>query len=362
LTLNSGTTFTFGGNMSAFSGTIKVGTIANPRFHGSTGSANAIFDLGNTSAYLNTRNGVTAYIGALIGGSSTILRGAESADASSTYYIGGKHLDTTFAGRIQEKALTRVVNIVKVGTGTWTLTGASTYTGTTTVNGGTLLVNNTTGTGTGTNSVTVNNSGRLGGTGFIHGPVVVSSGGTIAPGSGGVGTLTLRSNLTLAADSLLCFDLGPVAASDRLVISNALALNGTLYVTNVAGFGAGTYTLIYYGGALSGKVPTIGSMPPGFAGTINTNTSGQVKLIVQLVPSTPPTIGSITVSGDSVLISGTGGPPNGIYYVVAATNVGLTMGNWTRISTNQFDAGGGFLFTNALDQSTPQRFFRLSLP
>jgi hypothetical protein len=38
------------------------------------------------------------------------------------------------------------------------------------------------------------------------------------------------------------------------------------------------------------------------------------------------------------------------------------MGNWTRISTNQFDAGGGFLFTNALDQSTPQRFFRLSLP
>lgn len=362
LTLNSGTTFTFGGNMSAFSGTIKVGTIANPRFHGSTGSANAIFDLGNTSAYLNTRNGVTAYIGALIGGSSTILRGAESADASSTYYIGGKNLDTTFAGRIQEKALTRVVNIVKVGTGTWTLTGASTYTGTTTVTSGTLLVNNTTGTGTGTNSVTVNNGGRLGGTGFIHGPVVVNSGGALVPGGNGVGTLTLRSNLTLNAGVVLSFELGATNASDKVVVGANLVLGGTLNVTNLAGFGAGSYTLISYGGALTGTVPTIGSMPAGYAGSISTNTTGQVRLIVQLVPSTLPTIGSISVSGDNVLVSGTGGPSSGLYYVLTATNIGLPMGNWTRLSTNPFDADGSFTFTNALNRNTPQRFFRVNLP
>jgi hypothetical protein len=177
-----------------------------------------------------------------------------------------------------------------------------------------------------------------------------------------VGTLTLRSNLTLAASARLRFELGAVAASDKLVVSNALALNGTLYVTNVAGFGAGTYTLLSYGGALSGKLPTVGSIPPGYTGSVNTNTAGQVRLIVQPVPSTSPTIGRITVSGDSLLISGTGGPPNGIYYVVTCTDIGLIMGNWTRISTNQFDAGGGFVFTNALDRSTPQRFFRLSLP
>jgi len=63
-----------------------------------------------------------------------------------------------------------------------------------------------------------------------------------------------------------------------------------------------------------------------------------------------------------VLISGTGGPPSGMYYVVTTTNVGLTMGNWTRLSTNQFDTAGGFTFTNALDRNLPQRFFRLSLP
>jgi len=38
------------------------------------------------------------------------------------------------------------------------------------------------------------------------------------------------------------------------------------------------------------------------------------------------------------------------------------MSSWTRVATNQFDSAGGFIFANALDRNTPQRFFRLSLP
>ena len=60
LTLNGGAfTFSFTGDMTAFSGIIRVGTITNPRFFPSlgnpnpnfgTGSSNALFDLGNTTA------------------------------------------------------------------------------------------------------------------------------------------------------------------------------------------------------------------------------------------------------------------------------------------------------------------------
>jgi autotransporter-associated beta strand protein len=366
LTLNGGATFSFTGDMTAFSGTIRVGTATNPRFYPSlgnpnpnigTGSSNAVFDLGNTSATLNNRNGgITVYLGALIGGASTSLEGSTS--ANNTYVIGGKNLDTTFAGKIYEYVPFRSNNIVKVGTGTFTLTGANTYTAGTIVNGGTLLVNNTTGSGTGTNYVAVNSGGTLGGTGFIYGAVTNYAGGTIWPGSNGVGQLTLKSNLFLSAGSFLNFQLG--ASSDKLVVSNALVLNGTINVANAAGFGPGTYTNIIYGGALSGVLPAVGSKPAGFSVTIKTNTPGQIRLVVQT--ETPPLIGSVKQAGTNVWFSGSGGPTNVPYYVLMTTNLGLPANAWTCIATNQFDATGNFIFTNAVNPDAPQTFYLLQLP
>src|SRR5262249_19324182 len=53
-----------------------------------------------------------------------------------------------------------------------------------------------------------------------------------------------------------------------------------------------------------------------------------------VVPPTPPTIGSISLSGGSnLIISGSGGPTNGSYYVLTSTNVALPASNWTRIGT-----------------------------
>jgi autotransporter-associated beta strand protein len=96
----------------------------------------------------------------------------------------------------------RVLNIIKAGGSTLTLTGNNSYSGTTVVNAGTLLVNGQTGTnsGTGTGAVTVNTGGTLGGTGQIAGAVTVNAGGLIRGGSSRtVGTLTLLGNLTLVA-------------------------------------------------------------------------------------------------------------------------------------------------------------------
>jgi fibronectin-binding autotransporter adhesin len=55
-----------------------------------------------------------------------------------TLTVGFNNRSTTFGGVISGQG-----NLIKVGTGTWTLTGNNTFTGTTTVNEGTLLVNGT---------------------------------------------------------------------------------------------------------------------------------------------------------------------------------------------------------------------------
>src|SRR6478672_8033883 len=100
-------------------------------------------------------------------------------------------------------------SLIKLDSGTLTLTGNNIYTGGTAVNGGTLLVNNTSGSGTGTGNLTVSNAGTtLGGTGFmVSGGVSVGAGANIAPGNGGnntgiltAGQLTLLPNSNFRVD------------------------------------------------------------------------------------------------------------------------------------------------------------------
>jgi autotransporter-associated beta strand protein len=369
LTLNTGTTFSFTADMTTFSGTIAVGTITNPRFNPSlgnpnpnfgTGSSNAIFDLRNTSALLNTRNGgLTIQLGALIGGPNTTLEGATSANSPTTYVIGGRNLSTTFAGKIVETNTARTVAITKVGTGTLTLSGTNTYTGATTVDGGTLLVNNTAGSGTGTNNqVIVNDGGTLGGTGFIAGSVTVNAGGALSPGSNGIGTLTLKSNLTLNANSILNFEFSTPGTSDRIAVTNTLALGGTLNVTNLAGFGPGTNTIFTYGSTLSGSL-AIGHQPAGYHCTVLTDVAKQVRVAVAV--SAQPRFASVTPSAGGLVFAGDGGTADGNYYLLASTNLSLPLANWTRIATNQFDNIGVFSFTNIVTQ-LPQQFYRIQLP
>ncbi|MEY4386404.1 MAG: hypothetical protein RLY20_1687 [Verrucomicrobiota bacterium] len=360
LITNSGTTWTMAGNMAGFSGTIVADAISNVRFNPSTGSSNAVFDMGNSTVLLNNRNGgLTIQLGALIGGANVTLQGASSANSLTTYVIGGRNLNTTFAGRITEVIPARTAAITKVGTGMLTLSGASTYTGATVVDGGTLLVCNASGTGTGTNTVTVNNGGNFGGTGFVLGSVIVNSGGTITPGSNTVGILTLRSNLTLNAGAILRFELGPTNASDRLDVGNTLVLNGTLNLTNVAGFGTGTYTLMNCLGLPGGTLPVIGSVPAGYSYTLNTNTVGQLRLAIGALPLQPQT--TLTVSGGNLTVGGTGGAAGRTYYILTSTNLTLPLSSWTRLTTNQIDFSGKAQ-PLAVPAYSVASYYRLNMP
>lgn len=90
-------------------------------------------------------------------------------------------------------------------------------------------------------------------------------------------TVTNTGSLTFSNNQVIQFSLGTNITSSIAVAGN-LALNGTLNVTNGAGFTPTNYILFTYSGTLSGH-PIIGSMPAGYLGVLDTNTPGKVKLI-----------------------------------------------------------------------------------
>jgi len=243
----------FNGTFSGFTGTLNAtGTVANAMvtanfngggFDGNLGSA--AVNLSNVGIIgQDNSGGNTLNLGALSGDATSSLGGAGYA-GPLTYSIGGLNLDSTFAGIITNNVSTN--KIVKVGSGTLTLTGNSIFAGTTTVSAGTLRVN---GSLSG-NTVTVASGAKLSGSGSLLGGVAVSSGGAISPGagSGSAGTLTVSNNLTLATPTLY-FDLSssPSGANDKIVMQGGmLAMSGANnYVFNLTdgALGAGTYNLI----------------------------------------------------------------------------------------------------------------------
>ena len=212
-----------------------------------------------------------------------------SIEGSGTYYLGGKtltaggnNLSTTVSGVIVDGGFNTGTggSLVKIGTGTLTLSGANAYTGTTTINGGAIIVD---GSLASKAAVTVNQGGALGGTGSIAGAVIINSGGTLTSDSS-PGTLTL-GGLTLKTGSSLDYQLGLpgiASASDLTIVNGNLALGGKLNITAGSGFAAGTYDLFNYSGKLSGSL-SLGALPAGYAASnfkILTTVAGQVDLVV----------------------------------------------------------------------------------
>jgi hypothetical protein len=87
-----------------------------------------------------------------------------------------------------------------------------------------------------------------------------------------------------------------------------------------------------------------------------------VDLLFVSLPATPPAINLTQLSGGSFIASGTNGIPNWPYYVLAATNLAQPLADWPRVATNQFDANGGFAFTNDIYAAGSQRFFTVQIP
>lgn len=185
---------------------------------------------------------------------------------------------------------TGVSNITKGGSGTLTLNGVNTYTGTMTVNdAGTLRVVSPGSLPGGT--VAMNGTSILTGNGAIGGAVTIGATANISPGDNGVGTLPITGNLTISAmagnTGTLRFQLGTLAASDRITVGGTLAIGTNVFgfndfiFTNVGGLQNGTYKLITSGAPVSGtlQATNLSGLIGTATGTLQIN-GGDIELVV----------------------------------------------------------------------------------
>jgi autotransporter-associated beta strand protein len=353
------------GQFAGFTGTLAFGTSAG-QFKVRTASnlnfGNAIVDMGSGSTVILSKSSgignTTQTFGAIKGGATTTLSGPDASGAVTfTYNIGSLNTDAQFDGLIANGSATTTIN--KIGTGTWTLTHANTYTGNTTVSNGTLLVNGSLAAGS---AVVVAAGGTLGGTGIINGAVTVN--GTIAPGTNSIGTLTFATAPALNGTNLMEIDRnGGSPLADKIVVnSGALTCGGTLIVTNRSAtpLANGDSFQLFNAGSYSGAFANVilPQLPVGLAWNMNSlNTSGTISIVI----NTTPVIGSISISGNNILLSGAGGVGNANYYLLTSTNIATPLNNWTRLLTNQFDNNGNFNFTKGMNTNLLHGFYIIQM-
>ncbi len=262
-----------------------------------------------TTAVNLTASGATLDLNSLnqTVGSLSGVTGSKLMLGSATFTMGGDNSSATFSGVISGTGV-----VSKNGSGTVSLGGANTFTGSTLVNAGTLklitggglassgtinLAANTLFDVSALASFTINNGKRLTGSGTVTGLVAVASGGTLAAGSG-VGTLTLKSGLTLASNATIEVQLGP--PSDLVRITGGMFTGNTTGTTKLnllSTGGTGNYILIDWTGAATNSLNVtnfaLTSVPAGFLGSlaIVSNT-----LQVTLTPIGPQSIATNTIA------------------------------------------------------------------
>jgi rhamnogalacturonan endolyase len=184
------------------------------------------------------------------------------------------------------------------GGGTVVLTASNSYSGDTTVSNGLLQVGNLIGSGTGSGSAIVASGGAISGNGAIGGALTINNGGALAFGNLS-GPLTINGNLSVNSGGILNFQLN--TNNNYVAVAGNLNLGGTLNVTNLGGLPDGTYPLFTYGGSLAGGV-AIAAAPANKSYSINTNTPGQVNLVVSGVVTLTDNGSTVTLQNGIVSI------------------------------------------------------------
>jgi autotransporter-associated beta strand protein len=400
---NASRTLTVGGNGSSngsgsqgnallFSGTINMGTNSGfLRFNDgggnhNFGSTNLTIDLGSSTATFLVRNGgITIDLGEFRGGPATRLYGRGSGNSGTVIYsIGAKGTSALFEGAVVNG--NNATAIMKVGGGTWTLSGISTYTGPTIVSEGVLAL---TGAGTIGSTLTIDLSagstldvsGRTDGTlglnspqvltgeGTVLGSVTVLSGATVSPGenlagspagSGVIGVLTITNTLVLQAGSAVWLDLDGSSLTNDVIRGLAqVTYGGTLNLSGYPGV-AGQVFKLFDAAVYAGAFAAINPPTPGYGLEWDLSklaVDGTIRVVPQRAR-----IGTLTLGNGQVIVSGTNGLPNATYYLLSSTNVALPLAQWQPLGTNQFSWDGSFSETNAVNPAEGGRFYLLQQP
>lgn len=222
---------TFSGIFSGTGGLNKIGLgrlmlsgINN--YSGPTAVLAGILQAGSTSAFGNNSD-VSVSGGATLdlnSNSNAIgsLSGAGSVTLGAATLSVGKG---NFSGNISGPG-----NLLKLSSGTLTLSGLNALTGLTTVSAGKLVLN-----GSVAGDALVNGTGILAGTGFISGNLTLDSSGTIAPGNS-IGTLSVGGSYTQNSNTTYEVEIDGAGYSDLVDISGSAFLNGgTVAVSSADG-------------------------------------------------------------------------------------------------------------------------------
>jgi autotransporter-associated beta strand protein len=301
------------GTLQLINGDNRLPATGNLSFTGGT------LDLNTRSQSINDLNST---------GSAGVITTAAAGNVTLT--VGNGNGNGLYGGIIQNGAGT--TSLAKIGNGTQTLTGANTYTGATTVSGGTLAVG-TGGSLAAGSAVAVNNGGTLAGTGTVNGTVTVNQGGTLAPGSGGAGVLTIGGNTIIETSGVngpgaLAITAGAPGASTALAIAGAsttfdFKTGSRLDLSLQSGFGAaGTYTLISMPGGSGGNV-LVDASPTGdgqVLGTFvkGTGATGPVLIVPSGFALAAGDTFTLSRSGDAVVLTFAPVPEPGLVLGIAA--------------------------------------------
>jgi autotransporter-associated beta strand protein len=204
-------------------GTVVLGAVNT--YTGLTTIENGVLQLGNAFALENTNVDVDVNNGLNLNSMSALIGGLSGSGnvniGSQNLIVGNDNEPAVYAGQISGSG-----EVVKNGTGSWTLGGPSNYSGGTNLNNGVLIVSNASGSATGSGNVTLNGGTLASGpVSSISGNVIAGTGAhTIAPGGvGSIGSLTI-GGLTTSNQTTLNFDLGTgsgvITNGDLLVLGN----------------------------------------------------------------------------------------------------------------------------------------------
>ncbi len=317
---------------------------------GAAGSVNALV----TTMYIGRAANVsgphaatgTLNIGAGTFSAGTIYLGYLSTSVSD-YGVGAINVDGP--GSLQ-------VGTLNMATTTGTAGSANT-TGTLTINAGSVYAGTINGD---TNATAIASS--EGGQSFIYlngGSLVISNfaGITGQP----IGTFSISSGTTLGLDVN-----GLTGATN--IVATSFSVGGPISLTigSLSGVSPSiAYPLISYGASSDPYNNLTLSLPAGFAGSLVDNTTDQRidLLLTTVVPTVPPHITSMGVSGKTLTITATNGVYNGNFVLLESTNLLKPVAQWTRVLTNSFNASGTLnLSTNVVTPGTPEEFYLLEEP
>jgi fibronectin-binding autotransporter adhesin len=334
LSVGNNTTYYITGTQSYTSGITVTGT-GNNENRGAFRMANNA-NLGGPISLVGN-----ATVGPDTPGTATISGNVGSTGTSAlTVGTAGQTGNLVLSGTLSDG--TGQLSLIKVQTGTLTLSQSNSYTGGTQLNGGVTLLNNLGGLSTGTATFTGNSAVRSGVSGTVTTPFAINSGvsGTFDPQ--GTTTLTLGGPIT-GSGTFVKVSTGTVAISGSNTYTGGSQFNGGLTsIGNLGALGSGTVT---YTGSSSLQTTVGGTFTNPLRLALTTGTFDTQANAVVISGTTTSGTGNFVKAGSGILTFSTNALYSGTTTITGGT-LALT-GSYASATFNIREPGSALVLNTA---------------